>query len=61
MTQMKQLPTIAELTATADALRCPDGIRTPFNSAPLPTSRRALIALIADLQQYVAASRSLCR
>ncbi len=44
-------PTIAELTATADALRCPDGMRNPFNSRPLPTSRRALVELIEGMRQ----------
>lgn len=44
-------PTIAELLAIAEELRCPDGMRTPFNSRPLPTSRKALVEVIRGLRQ----------
>ncbi len=54
-------PTITELTDRADALRCPDGLRTPFNSAPLPTSRKALVELIRGLEQLGADSRAIER
>jgi hypothetical protein len=43
--------TTAQLADLADRLRCPDGMRTPFNSDPLPKTRRALIAMIAGMEQ----------
>lgn len=42
---------IAELTAAAESLRCPDGMRTPFNSRPLPKTRKALVEVIRGLRQ----------
>lgn len=39
-----------QLAQLADSLRCPDGMRTPFNSAPLPTTKPKLIAMIEGLR-----------
>lgn len=51
MTKTMAQMTTAELAALADSMRCPDGLRTPFNSAPLPRTRRALVAMIDGMRQ----------
>lgn len=43
-----------ELAALADRLRCPDGMRTPFNSAPLPRGRKALLAYVTGFRACAA-------
>lgn len=53
--------TPAELASLADAMICPDGMRTPFNSAPLPKTRRALVTLIVELRQRRADSEAIER
>lgn len=53
--------TTTQLADLADRLRCPDGFRTPFNSRPLPRSRRALVELIEGMRQRAADSRAIER
>ncbi len=53
--------TTAELADLADQLRCPDGLRTPYNSRPLPTSRPKLVALIEGMRQRDADARAIER
>lgn len=53
--------TIPQLTDLADQLRCPDGMRNPFNSRPLPKSRKALVELIEGMEQLGADSRAIER
>lgn len=60
MTETKNL-TIAQLTSLADSLRCPDGLRTPFNSVPLPKTRRALVAFVDGFRQRAADSAAIER
>lgn len=53
--------TIPQLTDLADQLRCPDGLRTPFNSGKLPKTRKALVELIRGMEQLGADSRAIER
>lgn len=63
MTEMKDPKTMttAELTALIDSICCPDGLRTPFNSMPLPTSKPALLRVLRGLRQRAADSASIDR
>lgn len=53
MTNLDNLTT-AQLADLADKLRCPDGMRNPFNSVPLPKGRRKLIEFVRGMERQAA-------
>lgn len=52
---------VVDLQDLADALRCPDGMRNPVNSVPLPIGRKALVAFIKGMWQRRADSEAIER
>lgn len=53
--------TAAELAILAEQLRCPDGMRNPFNSVPLPRGRKALLVFVVGMLQRRADSAAIER
>lgn len=53
--------TTAQLADLADRMRCPDGMRDPVTSRPLPRGRRALVELIEGMRQRRADSDAIAR